>query len=90
MVFGDDGAGVIHAMALARPFLWMCHAARYAVDPGDIAKALNAATAISDDRLQKQIQGRVVPESFTYGSSQQRVRWLVAALLWIWLLTFSA
>src|SRR5579859_4834872 len=42
---------------------------------GDLAEALNAATAIGDDRLQKQAQGRVVPESFTHGSSEQRVRW---------------
>jgi uncharacterized protein len=45
------------------------------LDPGDITEALNAATAIGDDRLQKQTQGRVVPESFTHGSSEQRVRW---------------
>ncbi len=42
---------------------------------GDIEEALNAATAIGDDRLQKQSQGYVVPESFTHGSSAQRVRW---------------
>ena len=42
---------------------------------GDIAEALNAATAIGDDRLQRQTQGRVVPESFTHGSSEERVRW---------------
>ena len=45
------------------------------LDAGDIEEALNAATAIGDDRLQKQTQGRVVPESFTHGSSEQRVRW---------------
>ena len=56
--------------------VWGHHAAtRNQLDTGDIAEALNAATAIGDDRLQKQTQGRVVPESFTHGSSEQRVRW---------------
>lgn len=45
------------------------------LDPGDLEAALNAATAIGDDRLQQQSQGRIVPESFTHGSSAQRVRW---------------
>ena len=45
------------------------------LDPGDVEEGLNAATAIGDDRLQQQTQGRVVPESFTHGTSGQRVRW---------------
>ncbi|HEX6002917.1 MAG TPA: neutral zinc metallopeptidase [Burkholderiales bacterium] len=49
--------------------------ARDQLDPGDVAEALNAASAIGDDRLQRAAQGRVVPESFTHGSSEQRVRW---------------
>jgi predicted metalloprotease len=44
-------------------------------EPGDIESALNAASAIGDDRIQKQTQGYVVPDSFTHGSSAQRVRW---------------
>ena len=56
--------------------VWGHHAgAMNQLDSGDIVEALNAATAIGDDRLQKQTQGRVVPESFTHGSSEQRVRW---------------
>jgi len=46
------------------------------LDPGDLEEALGAATAIGDDRLQRQSQGRVVPESFTHGSSEQRAMWL--------------
>jgi len=45
------------------------------LDPGDLEAALTAASAIGDDRLQQQSQGRIVPESFTHGSSAQRVRW---------------
>lgn len=50
-------------------------AARHIIEPGEIEQALAAASAIGDDRLQQQAQGRVVPESFTHGSSAQRVRW---------------
>lgn len=45
------------------------------IEPGDIEEALNAASAIGDDRLQKESQGYVVPDSFTHGSSEQRARW---------------
>ena len=45
------------------------------LEPGDLEAALNAASAIGDDRLQQQSQGRIVPESFTHGSSAQRARW---------------
>ena len=45
------------------------------LEPGDLEAALTAASAIGDDRLQQQSQGRIVPESFTHGSSAQRVRW---------------
>jgi predicted metalloprotease len=50
------------------------------LSPGDIEEALNAAQAIGDDRLQKQAQGRVVPDSFTHGSSEQRMRWFKRGL----------
>ena len=47
---------------------------------GDVEEARNAAQAIGDDRLQKQTQGRVVPDSFTHGSSEQRMRWFKRGL----------
>ena len=48
---------------------------RHVLEPGDIDEALNAAHAIGDDRLQMQAQGRIVPDSFTHGTSEQRARW---------------
>jgi len=45
------------------------------LEAGDIEEALGAASAVGDDRLQRQAQGRVVPDSFTHGTSEQRVRW---------------
>ena len=50
------------------------------LEEGDIAEALNAATAIGDDRLQRESRGVVVPESFTHGTSEQRARWFVRGL----------
>ncbi|SDK35762.1 KPN_02809 family neutral zinc metallopeptidase [Pseudomonas indica] len=57
--------------------VWAHHAQRRLdwMEPGDLEEALNAATAIGDDRLQQQARGRVVPDSFTHGTSEQRVRW---------------
>jgi hypothetical protein len=57
--------------------IWAHHAnrSRQILEAGDIEEALNAASSIGDDRLQSQSTGRVVPDSFTHGSSAQRVRW---------------
>jgi len=57
--------------------VWANHAARsrQLLEAGDVEEGLNAASAIGDDRLQRMTQGRVVPDAFTHGSSEQRVRW---------------
>jgi uncharacterized protein len=56
--------------------VWAHHANQKGIiEPGDIEEALGAATAIGDDRLQRETQGYVVPDSFTHGTSEQRVRW---------------
>ena len=57
--------------------IWAHHAnrTRHILEGGDVEAAMTAATAIGDDRLQQQARGYVTPESFTHGSSQQRVRW---------------
>ncbi len=62
--------------------VWANHAnrARSILERGDIEEGLNAAAAIGDDRLQRQSQGYVVPESFTHGSSAQRVHWFKQGL----------
>ncbi len=51
------------------------HHAKQTLEAGDIEEAINAATAIGDDKIQQKTQGEVVPDSFTHGSSAQRVRW---------------
>jgi hypothetical protein len=57
--------------------IWANHAdrSRHILEQGDIEEALNAASQIGDDRLQSQAKGYVVPETFTHGTSAQRVRW---------------
>jgi predicted metalloprotease len=72
-------------MELQADFLagvWAHHVARYAgiLDEEDIREAVNAAAAIGDDRIQKQSQGYVVPDAFTHGTSEQRVRWFLYGL----------
>lgn len=62
--------------------VWANHAdrARQLLESGDIEEGLTAASAIGDDRLQKQARGYVTPDSFTHGSSAQRVRWFKTGL----------
>ena len=62
--------------------VWAHHSQRGAawLEAGDIEEGLNAASKIGDDTLQRQSQGTVVPESFTHGSSAQRVRWFKRGL----------
>ena len=62
--------------------VWAAYAdrARGMLESGDIEEGLRAAAAIGDDNIQRQTQGRVVPESFTHGSSEQRVRWFRVGL----------
>jgi predicted metalloprotease len=62
--------------------IWAYHAdrTRQLLESGDIEEGLNAANAIGDDRLQRQGQGYVVPDSFTHGTSAQRVRWFKQGL----------
>jgi len=57
--------------------VWANHAdtSRHIIEAGDIEEAMNAASKIGDDTLQKQSQGYVVPDSFTHGTSAQRVKW---------------
>jgi predicted metalloprotease len=62
--------------------VWAYHAnqARSILEAGDIETALKAASAIGDDALQRQSQGQVVPDSFTHGTSEQRVRWFTRGI----------
>jgi hypothetical protein len=75
---GDNGLLVrqeLQADCLAGVWAYNAQKRLNWLEPGDIEEALNAANAIGDDRLQQQSQGRVVPDSFTHGTSAQRVRW---------------
>ncbi|HVI88676.1 MAG TPA: neutral zinc metallopeptidase [Dongiaceae bacterium] len=78
---GASGKSVrIELMADCFAGIWANRANReqHIIEAGDIEEGLTAAAAIGDDRLQKQSQGYVVPDSFTHGTSAQRVRWFKA------------
>jgi predicted metalloprotease len=65
----------LQADCLAGVWAHHAHRARQLLEEGDVEEGLAAAAAIGDDRIQRQTQGTVVPESFTHGSSEQRVAW---------------
>lgn len=65
----------LQADCLAGVWAHHAHRTRQILEEGDIEEALNAASSIGDDNLQKQTRGYVTPDSFTHGSSDQRVRW---------------
>jgi predicted metalloprotease len=50
------------------------------IEPGDVEAAIQTASAIGDDRLQRQAQGYIVPDAFTHGTSAQRTRWFMTGL----------
>jgi predicted metalloprotease len=59
--------------------VWAHHAQRInnILEEGDIEEAMNAASAVGDDRIQRRTQGYVVPDAFTHGTSEQRKRWFL-------------
>ena len=62
--------------------VWANHSqqTRKFIEPGDVESAMQTASAIGDDRLQRRTQGYVVPDAFTHGSSEQRTRWFMTGL----------
>ena len=61
--------------------VWAHHANnRQLLEAGDVDEAMNAAAAIGDDTMQRRTQGRIVPESFTHGTSDQRMRWFMTGM----------
>ncbi|MBV1694890.1 MAG: zinc metallopeptidase [Hyphomicrobiales bacterium] len=78
---GERGANAIQvrmelqADCLAGVWAALTNQVKNRLEPGDVEEGLNAAAAIGDDMIQRQTHGYVVPDAFTHGSSQQRVRW---------------
>ena len=83
---GETGANAIsvrlelQADCLAGVWGKRTDSVKHVLEPGEIEQALTAASAIGDDRLQKRAGGRVVPDTFTHGSSEQRVRWFTRGI----------
>jgi predicted metalloprotease len=78
---GGLGIGTIVVLGLVG-WAWAFHAEekwRF-MEPGDVESALKTASAIGDDRLQRQATGYVVPDAFTHGSAEQRTRWFTTGL----------
>jgi predicted metalloprotease len=76
----ESGAVRLELQADCYAGVWVAHAAQVsngqvALEPRDIEDGLRAASAVGDDTLQRRSQGRVVPDAFTHGSSEQRMRW---------------
>jgi predicted metalloprotease len=71
------GLGVVVVALIVFLLGWAHHTqkVKQVLETGDLEEALQAASAIGDDNIQRQSQGYVVPDSFTHGTSQQRVRW---------------
>jgi hypothetical protein len=70
----------LQADCLAGVWAHRAHRTGQILEPGDVEEGLRAASAIGDDNIQRQTQGRVVPDAFTHGSSEQRVRWFKRGL----------
>jgi predicted metalloprotease len=70
----------LQADCLAGIWAHHAHRTRHILEQGDVEEALNAAHRIGDDHIQRQTQGYVVPDSFTHGSSEQRMRWFQRGL----------
>jgi predicted metalloprotease len=65
----------LQADCLAGVWGYNADKSRHILEAGDLEEALRAASAIGDDRIMKQTRGTVVPDAFTHGTSEQRVRW---------------
>ena len=70
----------LQADCFAGVWAHLAHRQRQILEPDDVQEALRAASAIGDDRIQQQTTGRVVPDAFTHGSAEQRVRWFSRGL----------